>query len=143
MSPLQYQKWLRLSRILPVIPPRVLLADDHPGFVAAIRRLLAQDCEVVGSVEDGIQLLEEATRLQPDVIVLDLHMPRLNGLDACQELTRMIPRAIIIALTADPDEDVKRIALAAGAFAFIGKHAAGTDLLPALRMACSERHIAR
>ena len=111
--------------------------------VVKSNRVASQVCVAVGTVEDGIQLLEEAARLQPVVIVLDLSMPGMNGVDACRELTRMLPRTIIIALTADADEDVKRVALAAGAFAFIGKRAAGTDLLPALRMACSERHIAR
>ena len=117
--------------------PRVLLADDHPGLIAAIARLLAQDeYEVVGSVENGARLLEEAARLQPDVILLDLFMPCMNGLNACRELTRMLPRTRIIVLTAEDDADVKQFVLAAGAFAFIEKRAIGSDLLPAIRAAC-------
>lgn len=116
--------------------PRVLLADDYPGFIAAIGRLLAQhDCEVVGSVEDGARLLEEAARLQPDVIVLDLHMPTMNGIDACRELTRTIPRTRIIVLTAEDDAVVRKVVLACGASAFIEKQAVGTDLVPAVRKA--------
>lgn len=116
--------------------PRVLLADDHPGLIAALGRLFAPDHEVVGSVEDGARLLEEAARLQPDVIVLDLFMPAMNGLDACRALTRMLPRTRIIVLTAEDDAEVKQVALSAGAFAFIEKRAVATDLLPAVRAAC-------
>lgn len=116
---------------------RVLLADDHPELIARIGRLLAQDdYEIVGSAEDGAQLLEEAARLQPDVIVLDLFMPALDGLKACRELTRMLPRTRIVVLTAEDDTVVKEAALAAGAFAFIDKRTIGTDLLPAVRAAC-------
>jgi DNA-binding NarL/FixJ family response regulator len=117
--------------------PRVLLADDHPGVLAMIGRLLTEnDYEVVGSVEDGAQLLVEAARLQPDVIVLDLNMPIMDGLDACVKLTRTMPRIRLIVLTVETDATVKRVVLAAGAFAFIDKDAAATDLLPAIRAAC-------
>ena len=68
------------------------MADDHSGISAAIRRLLvAHDYEVVGSVEDGARVLEEAARLQPDIILLDLNMPNMNGIDACRKLTCMLP----------------------------------------------------
>jgi DNA-binding NarL/FixJ family response regulator len=116
--------------------PRVLLADDHPGLIAAIGRLIAQDYEIAGSVENGARLLEEAARLQPDVIVLDLFMPAMNGLDACRALTRMLPRTRIIVLTAETEADLKQVALAAGAFAFVEKWRIATDLLPAVRAAC-------
>jgi DNA-binding NarL/FixJ family response regulator len=121
----------------PMIRPRVLLADDHPSLLAAIGRLLATDgYEVVGSVENGGRLLDEAIRLQPDIIVVDLYMPGLNGLDACRELTRLLARTRIIVLTAEDDAAVKGVVLAAGAFAFIEKRTVATDLLPALRAAC-------
>ena len=69
---------------------------------AAIRRLLvANDFEVVGSVEDGARVLEEAARLQPDIILLDLHMPNVNGIDACRALRRMLQRTRIIVVTAE------------------------------------------
>ena len=122
--------------------PSVLLADDHPGLNVALGRLLAlDDYEIVGSVEDGARLLEEAVRLQPDVIVLDLFMPTVNGLEACRELTRTLPRTRIIVLTAEDDAVVKRVVLAAGAFAFIAKRSLGTDLLPALKAACAGRQM--
>lgn len=116
--------------------PRVLLADDHPVLLAAIGGLLAKDCDIVGSVGDGLRLLEEATRLHPDVIVLDLYMPAMNGLDACRELQRLLPKTRIIVVTAEDDDAVQQVVMAAGAFAFIPKGDVGTDLLPAIRAAC-------
>ena len=116
--------------------PRVLLADDHPVLIAAIGGLLAKHYDIVGSVGDGARLLEEAARLQPDVVVLDLHMPGMNGLDACRELKRMVPQTSVVVVTAEDDPAVQQIVLAAGAFAYISKGELGTDLLPAVRAAC-------
>jgi two-component system, NarL family, response regulator NreC len=134
------RRFLSSERSLPTTSPmirtRVLLADDHPSLLAAIGRLIATNGnDVVGSVENGGRLLDEAIRLQPDIIVVDLHMPDLNGLEACRELTRLLPRTRIIVISAEDDADVKRVVLAAGAFAFIEKAIVATDLLPALRAA--------
>ena len=119
---------------------RVLLADDYPAFITAIGRLLARHgYEVVGRVEDGAGLLKEAVRLRPDIIVLDLHMPNVNGIDACRELRRVVPRTKIIMLTAETDADVTQGALVAGASAVVSKYAIGEDLLPAIRMACVDQ----
>ena len=93
--------------------------------------------EVVGSVDDGARVLEEAARLQPDIILLDLHTPNRSGIDTCRELTRMLPRARIIVVTAE-DPVVRPAAIAAGAFAFVEKRALHTALLPAIRLACDE-----
>ena len=117
----------------------MLLADDHPGLIAAIGRLLGQDYEIVGSVGDGARVLEEAARLQPDVIVMDLNMPAMNGLDACRALTRMVPQTRIIVVTAEDDVFVQQVVLAAGAFAYISKNSIGTDLLPAVQAACGSQ----
>ncbi len=118
---------------------RVLVADDHPGVNAAIRRLLlAHDCEVVGSVEDGARVIEEAVRLQPDVVLLDLHMPNMNGIDACRQLTRILPRTRTIVVTGEDPVVVRPAGLAAGAFAFVEKQALHTALLPAVRLACDD-----
>ena len=117
---------------------RILVAEDHPGICAAIRRFLeAHDYEVVGCVEDGALVLAEAARLQPDIVLLDLHMPNMNGIDACRELTRMLPRTRTIVVTAE-DPVIRPSVLAAGAFAFVEKRAVGTALLPAIRSACDE-----
>ena len=122
---------------VPMIRPRVLLADDHPLLRATIGQYLATDgYEVVGSVENGARMLDEAIRLEPDVVVVDLYMPGLNGIEACRELTRLLARTRIIVISAEDDADIKRVVLAAGAFAFIEKRTVATDLLPALRAAC-------
>ena len=72
--------------------PRVLLADDYPDMVKAVSRLLALDCEIVGTVADGGALVETAQRLQPDVIVLDVNLPNVHSLEACREITAREPR---------------------------------------------------
>lgn len=115
----------------------MLLADDHPVLIAAIGGLLSKDCDIVGSVGDGLRLLEEATRLHPDVIVLDLYMPAMNGLDACRELQRVLPQTRVIVVTAEDDDAVQKLVRAAGAFAFIEKGDIATDLLPAIKAACA------
>lgn len=119
--------------------PRVLLADDFPDLVTAIRQLLASECEVVGSVDDGGALLEAVERLQPDLIVLDVNMPTVSGLEACRQITRANPRVKVILLTAGGDAVIMGAALAAGAFAFIEKQAIANDLLPAIKRACAVR----
>ena len=123
----------------PTTRPRVLIADDHPGIVTAIAGLLALDCEVVGSVADGGALLEAAGRLQPDVIVLDLNMPDVNGLEACQQIMRAIPGMKVIMLTAESDAVIMQKALSLGACAFIVKQTIAADLLPAIKRACALR----
>ena len=118
---------------------RVLVAEDHPGVSAAIRRLLVADgFHVVGSVDDGAQVVAKAVELQTDIVVLDLNMPNRNGIDACRELTRMLPRTRTIVVTAEDPVYVRAAALAAGAFAFVEKRAMHTDLLPAVELACHE-----
>ena len=71
--------------------PRVLIAEDHPGVAKAMCRMLALDCEVVGTVADGSAVLEAVQRLQPDVIVVDLNLPNVTGLDACRQITQLNP----------------------------------------------------
>ena len=72
--------------------PRVLIAEDHAGVAKAVCRLLALDCDVLGSVADGSALLGAVQRLQPDVIVVDLNLPNVNGLEACRQITQVNPR---------------------------------------------------
>ena len=108
-------------------------------MVKAIGRFLARDCEVVGSVADGCALLEAAVRLQPDVIVLDLNMPTVSGLEACRQISAAIPAAKIVVLTAEADAAVVRMALAAGASAFVAKQAIADELLPSIKRVCADR----
>ena len=112
--------------------PRVLIAEDHPGVAKAVCRLLALDCEVVGTVADGSALLEAAQRLQPDVIVLDLNLPNVNGLEACRQITQVNPEMKVIVFTAMNDPDVRQRSFEAGASAFVFK-GMGDELLSTVR----------
>jgi DNA-binding NarL/FixJ family response regulator len=113
--------------------PRVLLADDYPGMVTAVARLLSLDCEVVGTVADASALLESAQRLQPDLIVLDLNLPDLSGLEVCRQITQAHPQTKIIVFTAVTDPEVRQRSLAVGASAFVSKLGPVTDLLAAIK----------
>ena len=108
--------------------PRVLLADDYPDIVKAVSRLLALDCEIVGSVSDGRALMETARRLQPDVIVLDVNLLNAHSLEACREITRVNPTTKVIMFTAMNDPAIRQAFLEAGASAFVSKTRA-EDLL--------------
>ena len=104
--------------------PRVLLVDDHPSVVKALRRMLSSECDVVGVLADGREVADAAARLQPVVIVVDLHLPNVSGLDVCRQITRDNPQARIIVISAITDEHIKDEAIAAGASGFIDKFAA-------------------
>ncbi|MGB7751492.1 MAG: response regulator transcription factor [Candidatus Acidiferrales bacterium] len=112
--------------------PRVLLADDHQMLVDALKSVLEPRCEVVGSVTDGRSLLEAAERLQPDVIVLDIAMPQLNGLDAGRKLQQKMPGVKLIFMTMNEDPYLIGEAFRAGASAFLLKQAAGFELIDAI-----------
>jgi len=117
--------------------PRVLLADDYPDMVKALSRLLALDCEIVGSVADGSALLETAQRLQPDVIVLDVNLPNIHSLQACREITRVHPTMKVIMFTAMADPEVGQAFIEAGACAFVSK-LASVDLLSIIQRLCAD-----
>ena len=112
--------------------PRVLLADDYVGLLTAWRRLLEPTCEIVGTVRNGRDLLDAATTLTPDVVVADLSMPEVTGLDACRQIKRAHPAIKVILVTAGGDEYVARAAFRAGASGFVLKHSAD-DLLTAIQ----------
>ena len=119
--------------------PRVLLADDHPAMLALTADALADQCLVVGSVGDGRELLAEAERLHPDVIVLDITMPRLDGIEAARQLRRSHRPARLVFLTVHEDADFARAALDAGGLGYVVKARLATDLLPAIRAALADR----
>jgi len=112
--------------------PRVLLADDHGGILKALQRMLEPSCEVVGRVTDSSALLAEAERLLPDVIVLDVTMPEIDGLEACRQIKQVAPQTRIVFLTAADDAAVRERALRLGASAFVLKYVAWEQLLPAI-----------
>lgn len=113
--------------------PRILLADDHRLLRDAFSRLLEPDCEVVGAVADGRAAVAEATRLRPHIVVLDVAMPLLNGLDAARQLRRDLPDVRVIFLTVSEDADVAAAAFRLGASGYLLKNSAGSELLLAIR----------
>ena len=119
--------------------PRVLLADDHKLLLEAFQKLLEPDCEVVGSVSDGRALLAAASKLKPDIIVLDISMPMLNGLDAGQQLKRMMPDVKLIFLTVHEDPDLVAEAFRVGASGYLLKSSAASELFQAIEEVCRGR----
>ena len=115
--------------------PRILIADDYISLHEALTRLLTTSmaCDVVGRVCNGLEAIESAGRLQPDVVVLDLVMPGMNGLDACREIKLVAPAVHVVVLTADADADLRARAIEAGAAALIAKHRVANDLVPAVQ----------
>jgi len=113
--------------------PRVLLADDHTMVVEAFRKLLELEFEIVGTVGDGRTLVTTAPGLKPDVIVIDISMPLLNGMDAGRELKRLLPRTKLIALTMNEDCEIASEALRSWASGYLLKKSAGSELVKAIR----------
>ncbi len=112
---------------------RILLADDHALVLEGFRRILEKQYELVGSVEDGRALLEAAKKLQPDIVILDVSMPLLNGIDAAAQLKKICPQAKIIVVTMHADTEYVRSAFEAGASAYVLKRSAVDELEQAIR----------
>jgi DNA-binding NarL/FixJ family response regulator len=115
--------------------PRVLLADDHCMLAEGLRSLLSDDFELVATVEDGRALVAAAKKLQPDVIVADITMPHLNGIDALARLKRVDPDVKVVFLTMHQNTSYARRALEAGASGFVVKHSAPAELVMAIQAA--------
>ena len=113
----------------------ILLADDHPQMLANLCRLADKAGEVVGAVTDGRAAVDASLRLRPDVVVLDLVMPRLGGLDAARAIRKELPDCRIVVCTIHANGNVKEEAFAAGAVGFVRKQSAHADLVPAIRAA--------
>lgn len=111
---------------------RILLADDHTMISAGFQKLLEPHYEVVGSVADGRALLKAAAELNPDVVLLDVGMPLLNGLDAARALKKTMPHVKLIFLTMNPDSDIAAEAFRAGASAYLLKNSQASELLQAI-----------
>jgi DNA-binding NarL/FixJ family response regulator len=111
---------------------RVLIADDHSVVAEGLRSLLEKRYHVVGIVGDGRELLVKAPELKPDVIVLDIGMPLLNGLDAAERLKLRLPEAKLVFLTMNDDPNLAAAALNLGAVGYVLKHAAASELLKAV-----------
>ena len=115
--------------------PRVLLADDHRLVAEGLKSLLSSEFELVGVVEDGRALIEAAQKLQPDVIVADITMPHLNGIDALVRLKRGERKVPVVFLTMHPEPAYARRALEAGASGYVLKHSAPAELTTAIHAA--------
>lgn len=112
---------------------RILLADDHTMICAAFRKMMEPEYEVVGTVGDGRSLLKAAQELKPDLVLVDVGMPLLNGLDAARQLKKLMPKVKLIFLTMNPDSDVAAEAFRIGAYGYLLKNSHGDELLNAVR----------
>ena len=115
--------------------PHILIADDHAIFTEGLRLLLEKQYIVVGTVADGRALITEALRLKPDVIVVDVGMPLLNGLDAAKRVREQLPKVKLVFLTMQDNPNLAAAALELGSAAFVLKHSAGSELLKAIDQA--------
>src|SRR6185503_7780471 len=113
--------------------PRVLIADDHNMLLGAFEKLLSSECEIVGTASDGRTLVAEAQRLKPDVVVLDIAMPLLNGLDAGRQIKQLRKAVKLVFVTMNEDSDLAAEAFRAGASAYLLKRSAASELLVAIR----------
>jgi DNA-binding NarL/FixJ family response regulator len=118
---------------------RVLLADDHRILAEGLRSLLVPEFDLIGVVEDGHAMVEAAKSLKPDVIIADISMPQLNGIEALEEVRKFNPDVRVIFLTMHRDVAYARRALEAGAVGFVVKHAALDELVLAVRAAAQGR----
>lgn len=112
--------------------PRLMLADDHTMVAEAFTRLLADHYDVVRVVSDGMTLVKEAPELRPHVVILDLGMPLLNGMEAGRQVKKLLPNTKIIVLTMNEDVDIAREALRHWASAYLLKKSAGSELVKAV-----------
>jgi DNA-binding NarL/FixJ family response regulator len=119
--------WIILARA------RVLIADDHTLVAEAFKRLLEPECEVVGTVADGRALLRLAPQVKPDLVLVDLNMPLLNGLDASDQLKQAFPKIKIIVLTMNEDAEIAAETMNKWASGYLLKKSAGSELLKAVR----------
>ena len=113
---------------------RFLLADDDAGFRATLRQLLERrvEAQVLGEAGNGEEAIQLTNNLRPDVVLMDLAMPRMNGLEATRQLKARWPDLAVIVLTVHDEDVYRRTALAAGATAFLQKKMLGVDLWPTL-----------
>jgi DNA-binding NarL/FixJ family response regulator len=134
LSPGTLVRYNRIMQALSpsTVRPRVLIADDHSIVAAGLRLVLEKSCDVIGIIQDGRQLLIEAPKLKPDVIVLDIGMPFLNGLDAAERLKPLLPGVKFVFLTMMNDPNLAAAALNLGAVGYVLKESVVSELLKAV-----------
>jgi DNA-binding NarL/FixJ family response regulator len=121
------------------MPKTILIADDHTLMLEGLVRLLSTEFEVVGTAPNGRVLLEEAQRLKPDIAVLDVGMPELNGIETANRLMKILPSTKIVFVTQQLAPAYLHAAFAAGAKAYVAKQSAASELIAAIHMALEDR----
>ena len=119
---------------------KLLLADDHAILLDGVRKLLESEYEIVGSAADGRELVASALRLSPDVVLLDIGMPLLNGIEAARQIQRTAPHVKVVFLTQQSHKSYVQEAFRAGALGYILKQSAATELLQGLREVLQGRY---
>jgi len=117
------------------LPFRILLADDHAAVLQRMNHLLSSEFEVIGTASTGTEMIIAAQKLKPDVIVADVSMPGLNGIEASRQVLRKIPHLPIVLLTMHREFTIVQQALEAGVRGYVHKLTAGDELIPAIRSA--------
>ncbi|MDP6582409.1 MAG: response regulator transcription factor [Vicinamibacterales bacterium] len=120
--------------------PRVILADDHTLFIEGLQRLLEHQCNLLKTVGNGLELVETAERLRPDVILLDISMPVLNGFEAARKLRLLVPDSKLIFLTMHADRTYVKEAFKAGASGYLLKRSAASELEHAIFVVLKGRY---
>jgi DNA-binding NarL/FixJ family response regulator len=118
---------------------RVLIADDHLEMMTALERLIEPTCEIVGRIADGAEVLDSVAKLLPDLLLVDLNMPGLDGLELCRRTVRAFPAVAVIVLSAEVDASLVQDAREAGAAAFINKLRAAEELPAAITVVRGQR----
>ncbi len=119
---------------------RILLAEDHPQVLERVAALLQSSFDVVGTAHNGEELIAEAKRLDPDIIVSDIVMPGTNGIEAARTLHEAGSRAKFVFLTVHSEDEFIRACMAEGGMGYVVKSRMGTDLIPAINAAFSGQH---
>ena len=122
-----------------VVRPRVLIADDHDALLQKVSDLLAGEFQVVGAVHDGAQLVAAAAALEPDVLIVDISMPGMSGIEATSRIRLRGSHAAVVCLTAHVEHEIVEAALEAGALGYVVKTSLVHDLVPAIRAALEGR----